>query len=74
MKNFNNIDERVVDDLKKRTKSTEQVKNCCSIIVLRNRNNAMNIDKQNRLHPFYLVYIAENGEIISNHFNLKNSR
>ncbi|GAB1496260.1 hypothetical protein VFC2026_30510 [Listeria monocytogenes] len=32
MKNFNNIDERVVDDLKKRTKSTEQVKDCCSII------------------------------------------
>ncbi|MFG5390237.1 MULTISPECIES: helicase-related protein [Enterococcus] len=41
------------------------------IFVLRNRNNAMNIDKQNRLHPFYLVYIAENGEIISNHFNPK---
>ena len=31
----------------------------------------MNIDKQNRLHPFYLVYIAENGKIISNHFNPK---
>ncbi|EAF1447380.1 ATP-dependent helicase, partial [Listeria monocytogenes] len=41
------------------------------IFVLRNRNNAMNIDKQNRLHPFYLVYIAENGKIISNHFNPK---
>ncbi|SJX70713.1 DEAD/DEAH box helicase-like protein [Enterococcus faecium] len=41
------------------------------IFVLRNRNNAMNIDKQNRLHPFYLVYIAENGEIVSNHFNPK---
>lgn len=41
------------------------------IFVLRNRNNAMNIDKQNRLHPFYLVYVAENGEIISNHFNPK---
>ena len=41
------------------------------IFVLRNRNNAMNIDKQNRLHPFYLIYISENGEIISNHFNPK---
>lgn len=41
------------------------------IFVLRNRNNAMNIDKQNRLHPFYLVYISENGEIVSNHFNPK---
>lgn len=41
------------------------------IFVLRNRNNAMNIDKQNRLHPFYLIYISENGKIISNHFNTK---
>lgn len=41
------------------------------IFVLRNRNNAMNIDKQNRLHPFYLIYISENGKIISNHFNPK---
>lgn len=41
------------------------------IFVLKNRNNAMNIDKQNRLHPFYLVYISESGEVVSNHFNPK---
>ncbi|GFH40046.1 helicase-related protein [Lactococcus insecticola] len=41
------------------------------IFILKNHNNAINIDKQNRLHPFYLVYIADNGEIVSNHFNPK---
>lgn len=41
------------------------------IFVLKNHNNAMNIDKQNRLHPFYLVYIDENGEVVSSHFNPK---
>lgn len=41
------------------------------IFILKNRNNAMNIDKQNRLHPFYMIYIAEDGHIISNHFNPK---
>jgi SNF2 family DNA or RNA helicase len=33
------------------------------IFVLKNRNPDINIDKQNRLHPFYLVYIKENGEL-----------
>lgn len=41
------------------------------IFILKNRNNAMNIDRQNRLHPFYLIYIADNGEIVSNYFNPK---
>ncbi len=41
------------------------------IFVLRNRNNDMNIDKQNRLHPFYLVYISDEGKIISSHLNPK---
>lgn len=41
------------------------------IFVLKNHNNAMNIDKQNRLHPFYLVYIDEHGEVVSSHFNPK---
>lgn len=43
------------------------------IFVLRNINNEVNIDKQNRLHPYYLVYIKENGEILYNHFNAKKS-
>ena len=28
------------------------------VYVLKNRNNGVNIDKKNRLHPFYLVYIT----------------
>lgn len=27
----------------------------------------------NQLHPFYLVYIKEDGEILSNHLNVKNT-
>lgn len=41
------------------------------IFVLKNVTNALNIDKQNRLHPFYLIYISDEGKIISNHFNPK---
>jgi len=43
------------------------------IFVLKNINNGINIDNTNQLHPFYLVYIKENGEIISNHLNVKNT-
>jgi len=41
------------------------------IFTLRNRNHAINIKQQNRLHPFYLVYIANNGQIIANHTEVK---
>ncbi len=43
------------------------------IFVLKNINNEVNIDSMNQLHPFYLVYIKENGEILSNHLNVKNT-
>ena len=43
------------------------------IYVLKNRNNSVNIDNQNRLHPFYMVYIGEDGEVICNHLNPKNT-
>ena len=42
-----------------------------AIFVLKNRNNSVNIDKQNRLHPFYMVYVAENGDIVCNHLSPK---
>lgn len=42
------------------------------IFVLRNINDGVNIDKQNRLHPYYLVYLKENGEVVSNHLQVKN--
>jgi hypothetical protein len=37
------------------------------VYVLKNRNNGVNIDRKNRLHPFYLVYIADDGEVVINH-------
>ena len=41
------------------------------IFVLRNRNNAVNIGKQNLLHPFYMVHIRKNGEIITDYLHPK---
>ena len=41
------------------------------IYVLKNRNNSVNIDNQNRLHPFYMVYIGDDGTIVCNHLNPK---
>lgn len=41
------------------------------IFVLKNINSGVNIDRQNRLHPFYLVYIAEDGSIEVNHLHPK---
>jgi len=41
------------------------------VFVLRNINEEVNKDKQNRLHPFYLVYISEEGEVLSNHLEVK---
>ena len=41
------------------------------VYVLKNRNNGVNIDQKNRLHPFYLIYIADNGEVVINHLQPK---
>ena len=41
------------------------------IFVLKNINSNVNIGNINQLHPFYLVYIHEDGEILSNHLNVK---
>ena len=37
------------------------------IFILKNRNNAVNIGHQNLLHPFYMVYLSDEGETIINH-------
>jgi len=42
------------------------------IYVLKNRSNSVNIDNQNRLHPFYMVYISDEGEVICDHLSPKN--
>lgn len=41
------------------------------IFTLRNRNNSVNVDQQNRLHPYYLIYISEAGEILADQFHVK---
>ncbi len=41
------------------------------IYVLKNRNPEVNIGKQNRLHPYYLVYVTDEGEVIHNHMEVK---
>lgn len=37
------------------------------IFVLKNINSDVNIDKKNQIHPFYMVYIRTDGEVICNH-------
>lgn len=41
------------------------------IYVLKNRTSSVNIDNQNRLHPFYMVYISREGEVVINHLSPK---
>lgn len=37
------------------------------IYVLKNRSDSVNIDNRNRLHPFYMVYIGDDGNVICDH-------
>jgi len=41
------------------------------IYVLKNLNEGVNINKQNRLHPFYIVYVDMEGNVICNHLEIK---
>jgi SNF2 family DNA or RNA helicase len=41
------------------------------VFVLKNRNNGVNIDSLNRIHPFYMVYIGVDGEIVCDYLNPK---
>jgi len=41
------------------------------MFVLKNRNNSVNIDMQNRLHPFYIVYIGSDGKVVCDHLSPK---
>jgi hypothetical protein len=42
-----------------------------AVFVLKNINGGVNIDNQNRLHPFYLVYIADDGAVVIDHLSPK---
>ena len=42
-----------------------------TIFVLKNRTAGVNIDHKNQLHPFYMVYIREDGEVQIDHLHPK---
>lgn len=42
-----------------------------AIFALKNRNDGVNINQQNRLHPYYLIYIAKDGQVVANHTEAK---
>ena len=41
------------------------------IFVLKNHTQSVNIDNRNRLHPFYMVYIGEDGEVVCDYLQPK---
>ena len=41
------------------------------IFVLRNVNDGVNIDNQNRIHPFYMVYVDMDGNVVCDYLNPK---
>ena len=41
------------------------------IFALKNIHDSVNINQQNRLHPYYLVYISDDGEIVADHTEVK---
>ncbi|WP_312636506.1 helicase-related protein [Oscillibacter sp.] len=43
------------------------------IFVLKNINTKINIENQNRLHPFYMVFIGNDGEVVCNHLQPKDT-
>lgn len=50
--------------------ATERLTPGC-IFVLKNINSSVNINKLNRLHPYYLVYINNEGELLQGHVESK---
>jgi len=42
-----------------------------AIFALKNIHDGVNINQQNRLHPYYLVYISDDGEVIADHTEVK---
>ena len=42
-----------------------------AIFALRNRNDGATVHQHNRLHPYYLVYVAKDGEVVAYHTEVK---
>ena len=68
-KTFGELD-NIPEGLHAIVKATELLKPGV-IFVLKNINNDVNINKLNRLHPYYLVYVNETGEVLINHVDSK---
>ena len=51
-------------------KATEQAPSG-TMFVLKNRTAGVNIDHKNQLHPFYMVYISDEGEVVVDHLHPK---
>lgn len=43
------------------------------VFVLKNVHNEVNIDNRNRLHPYYLVYLSEDGMTVHDHLSPKDT-
>jgi hypothetical protein len=41
------------------------------IFALKNVHNTVNVNQQNRLHPYYITYIDNDGEVIADHTEVK---
>ena len=41
------------------------------IFTLFNRNQSVNLNQQNRLHPYYLIYVSNEGEVVVEHTEVK---
>jgi ERCC4-related helicase len=41
------------------------------IFILKNRNNEVNIGKTNQIHPFYMVYLSDDGTMLCDHLSPK---
>ncbi len=42
-----------------------------TVFVLKNRTAGVNIDHKNQLHPFYMVYMKDDGEVLVDHLHPK---
>lgn len=41
------------------------------MFILKNINDSVNIDNRNRIHPFYMVYVSESGEVVCDYLDPK---
>ena len=41
------------------------------IFALKNIHDSVNVNQQNRLHPFYVLYIGDDGQIVADHTEVK---